>query len=279
MNIKELIIRENIKAKKKFGQNFLIDNNVLNNIITKSEITNKNVIEIGPGLGSLTEYLIKDAKKLVCYEIDKDMVDILNERYISNEKVLILFKDFLKANLQEDIKKYFNDEEVIVVANLPYYITTAILTKILEETKQIKRIVVMVQKEVAMRLSGKPSTKDYNSLSVLIQYYTNVKHLFNVSPKSFIPQPEVDSSVIMIERKELLQEVINEEYFLKFNRAIFSQRRKTLSNNLKQNFKYDQTLINNILSSFNLSLSVRAESLTVEQIVNLSNEFYKNHIN
>lgn len=279
MNIKELIIRENIKAKKKFGQNFLIDNNVLNNIITKSEITNKNVIEIGPGLGSLTEYLIKDAKKLVCYEIDKDMVDILNERYISNEKVLILFKDFLKANLQEDIKKYFNDEEVIVVANLPYYITTAILTKILEETKQIKRIVVMVQKEVAMRLSGKPSTKDYNSLSVLIQYYTNVKQLFNVSPKSFIPQPEVDSSVIMIERKDLLQEVINEEYFLKFNRAIFSQRRKTLSNNLKQNFKYDQPLINKILSSFNLSLSVRAESLTVEQIVNLSNEFYKNHIN
>ena len=187
MNIKELIINENIKAKKKFGQNFLIDGNVLTNIVTKADIKNKNVIEIGPGLGSLTEYLIKDAKKVVCYEIDTDMVDILTKRYNNNDVVTILHQDFLKVNLKEDIYKYFKDEEVIVVANLPYYITTAILTKILEETKQVKRIVVMVQKEVAMRLSGKPSTKDYNSLSVLIQYYTNVKILFNVSPKSFIP--------------------------------------------------------------------------------------------
>lgn len=279
MNIKELIINENIKAKKKFGQNFLIDGNILTNIVTKADIKNKNVIEIGPGLGSLTEYLIKDAKKVVCYEIDTDMVDILIKRYNNNDVVTILHQDFLKVNLKEDIYKYFKDEEVIVVANLPYYITTAILTKILEETKQVKRIVVMVQKEVAMRLSGKPSTKDYNSLSVLIQYYTNVRILFNVSPKSFIPAPEVDSSVILIEQKDKLEEVLNESYFLKFNRMIFAQRRKTLSNNLKQGFKYNQEVINKILEQNNLSLSVRAESLTVNQIVKLSNDFYKEHIN
>lgn len=278
MSIKELIIKENIKAKKKFGQNFLIDNNLLTNIVTKADIKNKNVIEIGPGLGSLTDYLIKEAKKVVCYEIDKDMVDILDSKYKENDIVTILFKDFLKANLTEDINKYFNDEEVVVVANLPYYITTAILTKILEETKNVKRIVVMVQKEVAMRLAGKPSTKDYNSLSVLIQYYTNVKILFNVSPKSFIPAPEVDSSVIMIDKKDALQETLDEAYLLKFNRAIFAQRRKTLSNNLKQAFKYSQEDIIKVLNKFNLSPSVRAESLTVEQIVNLSNEFYKLHI-
>lgn len=278
MSIKELIIKENIKAKKKFGQNFLIDNNILTNIVTKADIKNKNVIEIGPGLGSLTDYLIKEAKKVVCYEIDKDMVDILDGKYKENDIVTILFKDFLKANLTEDINKYFNDEEVVVVANLPYYITTAIFTKILEETKKVKRIVVMVQKEVAMRLAGKPSTKDYNSLSVLIQYYTNVKILFNVSPKSFIPAPEVDSSVIMIDKKDALQETLDETYLLKFNRAIFAQRRKTLSNNLKQAFKYSQEDIINVLNKFNLSPSVRAESLTVEQIVNLSNEFYKLHI-
>ncbi len=274
MNIVELIKNENIKAKKKFGQNFLIDQNVLNNIITKAEISGKNVIEIGPGLGSLTEYLIRDAKKVVCYEIDKDMVDILEDRYKENEIVTIVFEDFLKANLKEDISKYFDNEEVIVVANLPYYITTAILTKILEETSLVKKIVVMVQKEVAQRLSGKPSTKDYNSLSVLIQYYTNVKTLFNVSPKSFIPAPEVDSSVIMIERKSELLELKSEEYFLKFNRIIFTQRRKTLSNNLKTGFKYNQKLIEKVLQENNIAPNVRAESLTVEQIVKLANSFY-----
>ncbi len=274
MNIVELIKNENIKAKKKFGQNFLIDQNVLNNIITKAEISGKNVIEIGPGLGSLTEYLIRDAKKVVCYEIDKDMVDILEDRYKENEIVTIVFEDFLKANLKEDISKYFDNEEVIVVANLPYYITTAILTKILEETSLVKKIVVMVQKEVAQRLSGKPSTKDYNSLSVLIQYYTNVKTIFNVSHKSFIPAPEVDSSVIMIERKSELLELKSEEYFLKFNRIIFTQRRKTLSNNLKTGFKYNQKLIEKVLQENNIAPNVRAESLTVEQIVKLANSFY-----
>lgn len=274
MEIIELIKKENIKAKKKFGQNFLIDNNVLNNIVTKSEIENQNVIEIGPGLGSLTNHLIKSAKKVICYEIDKDMVDILEERYKENEKIKIIFNDFLKIDLKKDIYEHFNNEDVIVVANLPYYITTAILTKILEETNQIRKIVVMVQKEVAMRLSGKPSTKDYNSLSVLIQYYTNVKTLFNVSPKSFIPAPEVDSSVILIERKETLQHLESEEYFLKFNRVIFTQRRKTLSNNLKTGFKYSQELIEEILSKNNLQPTVRSESLTVEQIAKLANDFY-----
>lgn len=275
MNIKEKIITENIKAKKKFGQNFLIDKNILLNIINKSQIKDKNVIEIGPGLGSLTQYLILDAKKVVCYEIDPDMVSALNQQFCDTPNLIINQIDFLKISLEEEIKTYFGDEEIIVVANLPYYITTAILTKILEESTNITKIIVMVQKEVANRLSGKPSTKDYNSLSVLIQYYTNVKTLFNVSPKAFIPQPEVDSSVIMIERKKELLPLLNEEYFLKFNRSIFAQRRKTLANNLKQAFKYSQELINQVLNENNISTTIRAESLTIEQIVNIANQFYK----
>ena len=272
MDVKEIIINEQIKAKKQYGQNFLIDKNILKKIVDSSNIENKNVIEVGPGLGSLTEYLLLKAKKVVCYEIDNDMVNILNNNFDSTN-LTILHTDFLKVDLKQDINDYFNNEEVILVANLPYYITTAILTKVLEESKNIKKIVVMIQKEVAKRLTGKPSTKDYNSLSVLIQYYMDAHILFNVSPKSFIPEPAVDSSVILLERKEELLPLTNEEYFLKFNRAIFVQRRKTLYNNLKSFFGYDKEIIEPILIKNGLNLNVRAEELTVSQIVGLSNDF------
>ncbi len=271
MNIKEIINSEKIIAKKKYGQNFLVDQNVLKNIIAKANIENSNIIEIGPGIGSLTEHLVKKAKKIVCYEIDKDMVDILNKNF-DNENLYILHKDFLKCDLDEDIKNYFSNEDVIVVSNLPYYITTAILTKIIEETKKIKRIVVMVQKEVAERFCGKPSTKDYNGLSVLIQYYTNTKILFDVSPKCFIPEPDVTSSVIMIERRDELMHVKDEKFFLKFNKWIFSMRRKTLYNNIKKYINISKEEIEQVYCKNNLDINVRAENLTVEQIVKLAND-------
>ncbi len=272
MDIKRIIINEQIKAKKQYGQNFLINKNILTKIVDCSNIENKNVIEVGPGLGSLTEYLLQKAKKVVCYEIDSDMVKILNSNF-NNTNLTILQSDFLKVDLKQDINDYFDNEEVTLVANLPYYITTAILTKVLEESKKVGKIVVMVQKEVAKRLAGKPSTKDYNSLSVLIQYYMEAHILFNVSPKSFIPEPAVDSSVILLERKKQTLPLTSEAFFLKFNRAIFVQRRKTIYNNLKSSFGYNKEMIESILIKHNLSLNVRAEELTVEQIVSLSNDF------
>lgn len=272
MNIREIIKQENIIAKKKYGQNFLIDQNILNSIVEKASIENENVIEIGPGLGSLTEHLVNKAKKVVCYEIDKEMVSILNKNFNNKANLIILEEDFLKCNLLNDIKKYFNNEEVIIVANLPYYITTAILTKVIEESSKVKRMVVMVQKEVGERLCGRPLTKDYNSLSVLIQYYMKAKILFDVSCKCFIPEPSVTSSVILLERKEQLLELKNEDFFLKFNRQIFSMRRKTLYNNIKNNLGLDKGQIEEALKKNNLELSVRAETLTVEQIVKLAND-------
>ena len=274
MEIRDIIIKENIKAKKNYGQNFLVDQNILKKIVESTNLENQNIIEIGPGLGSLTDFLAQKAKKLVCYEIDKDMIAVLSKRFDKNEKINIIHQDFLKIDIQKEIEKYFQNEDVILVANLPYYITTAILTKVLEETKQIKQIIVMVQKEVAMRLAGKPSTKDYNSLSVLIQYYTDTKILFNVSPKCFIPAPEVESSVISITLKKEKFNVLNEAFFLKFNRNIFTQRRKTLYNNIKVAYDMSKEQIESVLKNNNLPLTVRAESLTVEQIVKLYNDIY-----
>ena len=205
--VKRILLENNVSVKKQYGQNFLLDENVLNNIITNAKINKDSfVIEIGPGLGFLTNYLSKNANNVLCYEIDSEMVEVIKSRNYKN--VDIEFKDFLKVNINEDIKKYNkNNLEVVVVANLPYYITTPILLKILEETSCVNRMVVMMQKEVALRICGKPSTKDYNSLSVLIQYFTNPKYLFTVKPGSFYPEPGVDSAVIEIKYKDEIDSV------------------------------------------------------------------------
>lgn len=264
-----------IKVKKKFGQNFLHDENILNKIATATDINNGNIIEIGPGLGFLTKKLVPKAKKMISYEIDIEMVEYLNENFKEYQNLKIVNKDFLKVDLQQEIAKEFNNEQVILIANLPYYITTAILTKILEETDKVDTMIVMMQKEVALRITGKPSTKDYNSLSVLIQYFTDAKLLFNVSPNCFYPAPEVESSVIEVKRKEkITNPAINLEFFLKFNRNIFAQRRKTLMNNLQNSYKIEKQIFIDALNELQLPLTVRAENLTVDQIVNLANYIY-----
>ena len=274
-NTINILENNDIKVKKKFGQNFLHDENILNKIAGSIEIENKNIIEIGPGLGFLTNKLVAYAKKMVSYEIDIEMVQYLEEHFKEQKNLEIVNKDFLKVDLQKEINEKFNDENVVLIANLPYYITTAILTKVLEETNKVEKMVVMMQKEVAQRITGKPSTKDYNSLSVLIQYFTNAKMLFNVSPNCFYPAPEVDSSVIEISRKEQIDNpAINLEFFLKFNRNIFAQRRKTLMNNLQNAYKVDKKIFEDALTYMNLPLTVRAENLTVNQIVDLSNYIY-----
>lgn len=264
-----------IKVKKKFGQNFLHDENILNKIANATDINNVNIIEIGPGLGFLTKKLAPKAKKMISYEIDIEMVEYLNENFKEYQNLKIVNKDFLKVDLQQEIVKEFNNEQVILIANLPYYITTAILTKILEETDKVDTMIVMMQKEVALRITGKPSTKDYNSLSVLIQYFTDAKLLFNVSPNCFYPAPEVESSVIEVKRKgKITNPAIDLEFFLKFNRNIFAQRRKTLMNNLQNSYKIEKQIFIDALNELQLPLTVRAENLTVDQIVNLANYIY-----
>ena len=274
--VKKILSNYDVSVKKQFGQNFLMDNNVIRKICDISNITKDvNVIEIGPGLGFLTEELKEKANKVMCYEIDHEMVKVVTNRFENDKNVIIKYQDFLKANIDNDIEKHLNDKPVIVVANLPYYITTAILIKILEESKYIKQMTVMMQLEVADRICGKPSTKDYNSLSVLMQYYTTCKLAIKVGAKCFYPEPNVDSAVVLIKYKtEIENKAINEEYFKKFNRIAFAQRRKTLSNNLKCGFGYSKELIESILIKNNISITIRIEALSVEQIVNLSNEFY-----
>lgn len=274
--VKKILEQNDIIVKKQYGQNFLLDDNILKNIVKSAELKkDTNVIEIGPGLGFLTNYLQQATTNVLCYEIDEQMVEHLNEL---NYNISIINDDFLKRNLNKDFKNVFdNSNNITLVANLPYYITTPILLKVLEETTRIDKMIVMMQTEVAKRLCGKPSTKDYNALSVLIQYFTNPRIIFNVSPKSFFPEPNVESSVVMIEKKEEpLLEVKNLDFFLKFNRNIFSQRRKTLYNNIQKAYNYDKELIKKIIKENNLDESVRSEELDVSQIVKLANDFYIN---
>lgn len=274
--VKQILTKYNVSVKKQFGQNFLMDSNVINKICDVSNISKEvNVIEIGPGLGFLTQKLKERANKVMCYEIDPEMVKVVTNRFECDENVIIKYQDFLKANIDNDIEKYLNDKPVIVVANLPYYITTAILIKILEESKYIKQMTVMMQLEVADRICGKPSTKDYNSLSVLMQYYTTCKLAIKVGSACFYPEPNVDSAVVLIKHKEeITNAAVNEEYFKKYNRIVFTQRRKTLVNNLKSGFGYRKELIEEILIKNNISLTIRTEALSVDQIVHLANEFY-----
>lgn len=274
--VEQILLEHGISVKKKFGQNFLLDKNVLSKIATSlSGESVKNVIEIGPGLGFLTNELVKETSNLVLYEIDDEMVSFLSTK--SFPHTIIRNIDILQVNLEKEIKEYFNDEKVSLIANLPYYITTAILTKFLTETKQVENMVVMMQKEVAERICGKPKTKDYNALSVFIQYYSNAKILFNVSPQSFYPAPDVESSVVLIKRKEIINKALNDDKFNKFVKDIFSQRRKTLMNNLSKAMTInneEKECVKDILTKQGHSLSVRSEELSVDEIVNLFNDIY-----
>lgn len=275
--VKELLDKYNLNAKKGFGQNFLVDDNILKKIAYSLKDKNyKGVIEVGPGLGSLTRYLVESYDKVLCYEIDTDMIEVLNDTIKCN-KLTIKEGDFLKSNVSKDIKENF-DTEVCLIANLPYYITSPILLKLLEEVREIKDIVIMIQKEVAERFCAKPNTKDYNALSVLIQYFTKATKLFDVSPSAFVPAPKVSSSVIHLCYKE--EEWLKGEdlsFFLKFNRNIFKQRRKTLVNNISASYQISKEEAGNILEENGFSKTIRSEVLSVEEIVHLS-QIFKNKL-
>ncbi len=276
MNIKEvreLLDRYGLNAKKGYGQNFLIDDNILKKIA--GAIKGKNyssVIEVGPGLGSLTRFLVEEYKHVLAYEIDKDMIQVLKDT-ITRDNLVIKEGDFLKSNVEKDIQEYLTSD-VCLIANLPYYITSPILLKLLEEVRSVKDIVIMIQKEVAERFTAKPNTKDYNALSVLIQYFTKATKIFDVAPASFIPAPKVSSSVVHLSYKdEDLLEGKDLEFFLKFNRNIFKQRRKTLVNNISTSYNINKLEASNILEQYGFDKNIRAEVLTVVEIVKLSQIF------
>ncbi len=262
--------KENFNFKKKFGQNFIVDKNIIERIINKSNIDKETlVIEIGPGAGSLTSELGKVAGHVIAYEIDKEVKPILEKNIEENTE--IIYEDFLKRNVKEDLKKY-NYSKIYVVANLPYYITTPIIVKLIEDKLNIDKIVVMVQKEVGDRFKAKPNSKDYNSLSIFLNYYYTVEKLLDVSRNVFIPKPNVDSIVVSFTKKENKIKVDNEQIFFKLVRDSFKQKRKTLRNNLKG---YDLEKVEEVLNKHNLNLTVRAEALPIEIFAEIANNLNK----
>lgn len=254
--------------KKKFGQNFIIDENIINNIIEKSNIDKETlVIEVGPGAGSLTDKLAVSAKKVIAFEIDETLEPILNNNLKNHNNIEIIYEDYLKINLDDYIKEKY--EKIFLIANLPYYITTPILIKSIESKVVIDKIVIMVQKEVGDRFKAQPNSKDYSSLSVFLTYYFKIKKIMDVSRNVFVPKPNVDSIVVLFERKKEQLFLKQEDLFFKLVRDSFKQKRKTIKNNLKE---YDLEIIERVLLKNNFSLSSRAEELPISVFVEMSNE-------
>lgn len=264
----DILEQNNFNFKKKFGQNFIVDENIINSIVTKSLIDKETlVIEIGPGAGSLTAKLAESSKQVLCYEIDTTLKEILNENLKQYNNVNIIYQDFLEADVINDIKKY-NYNKLYIVANLPYYITTPIIINVIEKKLNVDKMVVMVQKEVGDRFKANVGTKDYNSLSIYLNYYFNVKKIMDISRNIFIPKPNVDSIVVEFTKKENSYNLKNEELFFKLIRDSFTQKRKTIRNNLKN---YDLNTIEEILKKHNQDLNTRAEQITIETFVEIAN--------
>lgn len=260
----EILNRYKLFAKKGFGQNFLIDENILKKIIKVSGLSKDDgVLEIGPGIGALTEHLCLNAKKVLAYEIDKDMINVLSNE-LKSDNLKVVNEDFLKV--EKNYLDYFSDcKKVLVISNLPYYITTPIITKLLSDNL-INEMYLMVQKEVGSRLAGKPKTKDYNALSVFMAYKSICRIEFAVPRNCFLPAPNVDSVIISAKSIKHDFKVNNEAHFLSFIQAMFTQRRKTLSNNLSNAYKISKEEISKILEGLNYSPQVRSEELSLEEI-------------
>ncbi len=252
-----------INFKKKFGQNFLTDTNLLISI-AKDSLVNKDttVLEIGAGAGALTLVLAKTAKKVVSFEIDKELLPVLSQNLKDMDNVELVFGDFLKFTDEQILKK--TGADFIVVANLPYYITSPLISRFLSGKLHPKSLTIMVQKEVADRICASPKTKDYGVLSIMVQLVADAKVVRQVSRKMFTPQPNVDSSIVKIDTKKTIQ---NYEQIVNFVKLCFLARRKTLVNNLSK--QYTKQQINQAFAALNISLSTRAEELNPQQFINL----------
>ena len=274
---KEIINKYSFAFQKKFGQNFLIDSNVLESIVRGAEITKDDfVLEIGPGIGTMTQYLCEAARQVVAVEIDKMLIPILEDTLSEYDNVEVINQDVLKVDIKSLAEEKNNGKPIKVVANLPYYITTPIIMGLFESGVPIDSITIMVQKEVADRMQTGPGSKDYGALSLAVQYYATAKVILNVSATCFMPRPNVDSAVIKLTRhKEPTVNVADEKLMFKIIRASFNQRRKTLVNGLKNSpeLSFSKEQIVKAIEKIGKPETIRGEALTLEEFAELANAF------
>ena len=263
----------NFDFRKSLGQNFLIDDNIVDNIANAIDYKENNmVIEIGPGSGNLTKKLLKKADFVLLYEIDTRLKKILSRELLEFHNYDIIWDDFLYRDVKEDLKKY-NYKNIYIVANLPYYITTPIVSKFVMETIPANEIVIMIQKEVAERLSAPVGTKEYGQITVLLNYYFNIEKIIDVDRKAFYPTPNVDSAVIKMIRKDNLEDLASFEHFDKLVKDSFQFKRKTIKNNLIN--KYNLDIVSKVLEKYGYALSMRSEKIPYYVFVEISNELLK----
>ncbi len=282
-NTLDIIKKHNLKLTKSLGQNFLNDDSIVNKIVDSAEVDNETlVLEVGPGIGSMTRELARRASGVVAIEIDKYLIAPLNDNLSEFSNITIINNDIMKVDIEaiiSEFKEKYNAKRVMVVANLPYYITTPIIMRFLEEVRGVDGMVFMVQKEVAQRMVSRPGIKDYGALSVAVQFYSSPQIIFDVPPHCFIPQPEVHSTII---RLNILSEppvkVLNKDLYFKVVKASFGQRRKTLINALSNSgfFNKNKEEIKQILESLGLKDNIRGEVLSIQQFGELSNRFVEN---
>ncbi len=274
----EVLRKYNFNFQKRFGQNFLIDSNILEKIVSAAEITKDDcVLEIGPGIGTMTQYLAENAREVIAVEIDKALIPILEDTLSPYDNVTVINEDILKVDIRKLAEEKNQGNSIKVVANLPYYITTPIIMGLFESHVPLKSITVMVQKEVAERMQVGPGTKDYGALSLAVQYYAKPEVVAYVSPECFIPKPNVGSAVIRLDRYDNPPvQVENEEFMFKVIRAAFNQRRKTLANGLgnASDLNITRQQAQDVLRDLDLGTSVRGEALTLEEFAKLSNYLY-----
>lgn len=274
---KEILKQYGFALKKSLGQNFLTEPNILRNIVAAAGLSEEtNVIEVGPGIGALTEHLARSAKQVLAFEIDGRLVEVLADTLSPYDNVTIINEDVLKADLVTTAKETFKEELPLkVVANLPYYITTPIMMHLLKSELDITEMIVMMQKEVADRISAKPSTKAYGSLSIAVQYYMEASVAFIVPKTAFVPQPNVDSAIIKLTKREQpAVEVVNEKNFFKLTKGAFLQRRKTLWNNLLANYGKEEATkerLTKALEMAKIDPKRRGETLSLQEFADLSN--------
>ncbi|MGM0501926.1 MAG: 16S rRNA (adenine(1518)-N(6)/adenine(1519)-N(6))-dimethyltransferase RsmA [Bacillota bacterium] len=271
---KELLRKHNLELKKSLGQNFLVDDNILDKIVTSAAVGPEDtVIEIGPGIGSLTQRLAQKANQVVAVEVDQRLEEVLEETLAEYNNVEVVYDDALEVDFDQLVNGQYK-----IVANLPYYITTPIVMRLLEEKFNVEQIVFMVQKEVAERMVASPGGKDYGILSIGIQFHTTAEILFNVPPDVFIPQPKVHSSVVSLNvLEETPIDVTSKEFFFKIVNAGFQQRRKTIRNSLSKaaNINLSRDLVDQALEEVNIDSRRRAEKLSLEQFAKLSNKIFE----
>lgn len=270
---KDIVQKHGFRFSKSLGQNFLIDDNVIDRILEGARVSEGDkIIEVGPGIGTLTREMAKKAEKVTAIEIDKNLIPILEETLSDFDNVEVINEDILKVDVEKLVEEKLSGGPVKLIANLPYYITTPIVMKFLEEDIPVTDIVVMVQKEVADRMNAVPSTKDYGALSVAVQYYCDTEIVAKAPRHMFIPQPNVDSTVIGLHiREEKKYNAENEDIFFKTVKAAFGQRRKTLLNSLSSMGMLDKASVKEVLSDAGIDEKRRGETLSIEEFAHLSN--------